>query len=91
MAIANHHLETLQRDKIKKKNGETRERRTRCVLEGDSTRQGDIETACRDLSPTMGHYGCTMIMMMMMLFLRIQIGREQLTKCRQLHLTDNGG
>ena len=31
----------------------------------DSTRQGNLETACRGIRPTTGHNGCLMMMMMM--------------------------
>ena len=33
----------------------------------DSTRQGNLDTACSGLRPTTGHNGCLMMMMMMMI------------------------
>ena len=45
-------------------------RRTKWVLPGDyltddSARQADVETACWGFRSTTGHYGCTMMLMMM--------------------------
>ena len=51
------------RETIKRKTGETMERRTRRLLEGyhlaeDSARQADVEKACGGLRPSTGCCGC---------------------------------
>jgi len=53
------------------------EKRTRRLLEGhllaeDSARYASVEAACWGLCPTSGHYGCTMMMMMMKILATFQ-------------------
>ena len=47
-------------------------------MPAESTRQGNLETACRGLRPTTGHNGCLMMMMMMMLIRIIDLSGYQL-------------
>jgi len=41
------------------------ERRTKRLLAEDTARQADVEAACWSLRPIMGHYTCTMMVMIM--------------------------
>ena len=67
MDLACHHLETIWQEKTTRETSQAVERRSRQVLERhdmaeESTRQGNLETACWGLRPTTGHNGCLMMM-----------------------------
>ena len=71
MDLAWHHLETIWQKKTTRETSQAVERRPRQILERhdmaeDSTRLGNLETACWGLRPTTGHNGCCLIMMTMM-------------------------
>ena len=72
MDLACHHLETIWQEKTTWETSPTVERRPGQILErhdmaAESTRQGNLETACWGLRPTTGPNGCLMMMMMMMM------------------------
>ena len=67
MELACHHLETMWQEKTTRETSQAVERRPRPILErhdmaAESTRQGNLETACWGLRPTTGHNGCLMMM-----------------------------
>ena len=66
--LACHHLETIWQEKTTRETSQAAERRPEQILDRhdmaeDSTRQGNLETACWGLRPTTGHNGCLMMMM----------------------------
>ena len=69
MDHACYHLETIWQEKTTRETSQAVKRRhgqiERHDLAEDSTRQGNLETACWGLRPTTGHYDCPMMMMMM--------------------------
>ena len=80
MDLTCHHLATIWQEKTTRETSQAVERRPRQILERhdmaeESTRQGNLETACWGLRPTTGHNGC---LMMMMMNIKTHIDREVL-------------
>ena len=51
----------------------------------DNTRRANLETACRGLRPTTGHYGCPMMMMMTFLCSEFRISTFLCEPCHRIH------
>ena len=78
MDLECHHLETIRQENVTRETSHAVKRRSGQILERhdlaeDSTRQANLEEACRDLRPTTGHYGFPMMMMMMMMVVVIMM------------------
>ena len=77
MDHACHHMETIWQEKTSGETSQAVERRPRQILERHdlaegSARQANLETSCWGLRPTTGHYGCSMMIVVLRTLLPLE-------------------